>query len=144
MKRYLVIALMVLLMGGCFYVDVENYEVDIQSDYDPEITISTNLEDIDTISVADSLFFTYNIKIDTGRLYFTEVYLNYTKIYQSTKLNDSISFFPGYFVYPGYHSLTLIAYFKSYNGSLADIYNADYLTVDNSWVLNYNLDNQDE
>lgn len=140
-RKYLILLIVFLSLNACFYIDNESYRVDITSSYNPEILISSNLDDLDSIIVPDSLFFKYNIQIDTGHLYFADLFIGNIQIFRFDTIADSLWINPFYISQPGDYILTLAAYCKTYTQSLADIINAEFLISDTSWTIKIRRDN---
>lgn len=135
-KSLFVFAFLMVLTTSCFYVESEIYPTDIVSDYNPTITFSSNIDTINDLSVTDSLLFRYTVAIDTGTLYFSDLYLGNLQLMRSDTTSDSIWILPDYVAENGDYDLTLVSYFKSFSGSLADIMNAEFLSADTSWSIN--------
>ncbi len=83
----------------------------------------------------DSLLIKYEISIDTGRLYFADLYIGNYPLYRSVFETDSFWIAPDYVLIPGDYVLTLIAYYKSYSGSLADLMDAEFMVSDTNWTI---------
>jgi hypothetical protein len=130
-----IISLILLVSRSCYYSDPNTYTIDITLDYFPEIGISSNISEYDSISLSDSLLFKYEISIDTGRFYFTDLYMGSLQIFRSESDKDSLWIAPYYIEMPGDYTLTQISYFKSYSGSLADRLNSEYMAYDTSWTI---------
>ncbi len=135
-KPGIVFIFLIILTASCFYTETDRYPTDIISEYNPKITFSSNIDTIKDITVTDSLLFSYKVAIDTGSLYFSDVYLGNLHLVRSDTTSDSLWIYPGYVNNNGDYELTLVSYFKSYSESLADIMNAEFLAADTSWSIN--------
>lgn len=136
MRRILPLFLFLMLFtGSCYYMDTETYRVEVESTYNPFVQITSNLDDVDSIFVADSFLFKYEIEIDTGRLFFADLFIGNYQIYRSDTLRDSLWIYPYYIEMDGDYVLTLAAYYKSYSESLADRLNAEFFIADTSWIF---------
>jgi len=139
-KPVLVFIIISLFTSSCYYVENERYSVEITSDYKPSISLSSNLDTLDSISVTDSLLFKYSVEIDTGSLYFSDVYIGNMQLFRSDSTTDSLHIYPYYVSVSGDYELTLVSYFKTYTGSLADLMDAEFLAADTSWIIHINRD----
>ncbi len=137
MRTGFIIFVLLLGFNSCYYVDSERYGVDIVPEVTPQAHISSNLDGLDSILVTDSLLFSYSIEIDTGQLFLTDIYLGNSHIYRSDTISDSLWLYRDYVSFYGDYDLTLVAYYESYSGSLADIYEAEFLASDTSWTLTF-------
>jgi len=138
MKNIFTVFLLIFLFSSsCYYSDPSTYEVEIVSDYNPSVEVLSNLGIHDSVAILDSLLFEYMISIDTGRLYFADLYIGNLLIYRSESLSDSIWIDPYYITVPGDYTLTMLAYYKSYSESLADLYNAEFIVYDTAWTLKF-------
>lgn len=136
MIRSVPLILLFLLLGrSCFYTDLSNYEVEIQGEYVPQISFASNLSGKDSVLIGDSIFFRYEILLDSGEYFFTDLYFDNQIIFRSDSLVDSLWIKPYYFADPGESILTLACFLKSYSGSLADIMNAEFLVADSAWAI---------
>lgn len=141
MRRILPLFLSLLLLtGSCYYMDTDTYRVEVESTYSPFVNITSNLDDIDSIFVADSFLFKYDIEIDTGKLFFADLYIGSYQIYRADTLRDSLWIHPYYIEMDGNYVLTLAAYYKSYSESLADRINAEFFIEDTSWTFTIRRD----
>lgn len=136
-KQLIIFILLAIFSSSCYYSDLSTHRLDIISEYNPDISISSNIELYDSISLNDSLFFKYEIVIDTGSMYFTDLYIGSVIIYSSEDLMDSLWIVPSYIEVPGEYTLTQISYFKSYSGSLADKLDAEFISYDTSWTVKF-------
>ena len=135
-KLSIILILFILALSSCYYMDLNPNNVEVISSYSPTVNITSNLDQVDTIRLIDSLFFSYTIDIDTGKLFFADLYLGSYQLLRSGAVADS---FWMYFTNnnpPGEYELILSAYYKTYSGSLADKYNSEFFVADTSWVLN--------
>lgn len=126
-----------LFTSSCYYSDPSTYQVDIESDYNPFVEVVSNLGEYDSVPISDSLLFQYTITIDTGRLYFSDLYVGNLLINRSETLSDSFWIDPYYIKSPGDYQLTLLSYYKSYSERLADIYNAEFMVHDTAWTIKF-------
>ncbi len=136
-KKGITILLFLVAFQSCNYVDSDVYMVDITPEITPRAIISSNLDSLDTIPVTDSLLFKYMVAIDTGQLFLTDLYLNDRILYRSDTISDSLWIYRDYVQFPGEYDLTLVAYYQSLSGSLADIIGAEFLVSDTSWILTF-------
>jgi hypothetical protein len=90
--------------------------------------------------IVDSLLFKYAISIDTGKVYFADLYLDNLLIFRSDTVADSLWFYPEYIRNETSYDLTLVAYYTKRTGSLADIMDADFLLADTSWTVRFYKD----
>jgi hypothetical protein len=138
MKKAVFITFILLLAArSCFYVDDSQYWVDIDAGYTSRVTITSSFDTIDSIMIVDSLLFKYEISIDTGEVYFADLYLNNLLIFRSDTVADSLWFYPDYFRTETTYDITLVAYYTKRTGSLADIMDADFLVADTSWTIRF-------
>ena len=138
MKRILYVLLLLLLTAkSCFYLDNGEYFVEIESDYNPTVTITSTFDSIDSIMIVDSLLFKYEIMIDTGSLFFADLYLDNFQLYRSGRRTDSIWFQPYFVNYGQSYDISLLAYYKTYTGSLADIMDAEFMLYDTTWTVTF-------
>ncbi|MEX0988390.1 MAG: hypothetical protein WD052_13010 [Bacteroidales bacterium] len=111
----------------------------VTSDYSPLVNISSNFDGNDSITLTDSILFKYMIEIDTGKLFFADLYLGNSQgnyfIMRSDSLVDSLWLHPTLVNVNGDYELTLVAYLKSYTGSLADVLDTEFEISDTSWPL---------
>ncbi|MCF8225601.1 MAG: hypothetical protein K9J30_06955 [Bacteroidales bacterium] len=135
MRKSLFVILLLFSVRSCFYVDTQEFETEIYLDFEPEVTISSNFDQLDNIRITDSIYFSYEIQIDTGKLYFSDLYLDNYLIYRSSSTADSIWIFPYYIEEDGDYDLTILAYYKSLTGSLADVLDAEPYVEDTTWVI---------
>ncbi|MFC2080154.1 hypothetical protein ACFLRQ_01630 [Bacteroidota bacterium] len=142
MKKLSHILILVLFTtNSCYYSDLDTHEVEIQNNaYSPSISIKTNLDTMENIIFSDSLFFRYEIEIDTGRLYVSDLYLDNIQFFRSDTVVDSLFIIPGSLFYDGNYELTMLAYYKTYSGSLADILDAEFFIKDTSWIITIKRD----
>lgn len=132
-KAVFTLFILLLAARSCFYVDDSRYWVEIDADFNPVLTFSSNFDTIDSIRIVDSLMFKYEISIDTGTLYYADLYLGNLQVFRSDTLADSLWLYPYYINDGEMYDITIIAYFKKYTGSLADILDADPYIADTSW-----------
>ncbi len=137
MRTGFILLLLLLSFRSCYYVDSELYVVDVDPEFTPQVQISSNLDGLDSIPVTDSLLFSYSIEIDTGQLFVADIYIGNAHLYRSDTISDSIWIYKNYVNSSGDHDLTLIAYYKSFTGSLADIFDAEFLAADTSYTLTF-------
>jgi hypothetical protein len=143
MSRFALTILFLLIAAkSCFYVDNNSYYVDIETDYFPTVLIASNFDTIDTITIVDSLLFKYEISIDTGTLFFADLFLDNLQLLRSDTIADSLWLYPGYINNRETYDITLRAYYRTYTGSLADIMNAEFFQADTSWTVQF-FKNQD-
>lgn len=135
-----IILLLVFTVHSCIYTDNSSYFEEIEPDYNPTVRITSNFDTIDSITIVDSLLFRYEISIDTGTLYFADLFLENQQLFRSDTLVDSLWFYPEY-IYDGEtYDITLRAYYRSYTGSLADAFNAEFLLTDSVWTVQFFTD----
>ena len=136
-KRGITILLVLAALKSCYYLDSDVHMVDIKPEITPRAIISSNLDALDTIFVADSLLFKYLVDIDTGQLFLADVYLSNYLLYRSDTIQDSIWIYRDYIQFQGEYELKLVAYYQSLSGSLADIIGAEFMVSDTSWTLTF-------
>ncbi|MEX0982143.1 MAG: hypothetical protein WD577_12565 [Bacteroidales bacterium] len=137
MRTGFIVLFLLLSFRSCYYVDSDRYEVEIVPEFTPQVQISSNLDGLDSILVSDSLLFSYSIEIDTGQLFLADIYLGNSLVFRSDTISDSLWLYSNYVSFFGNYELTLRAYYKSYSGSLADIFDAEYFVTDSSWILTF-------
>lgn len=135
----IVFTLFILLLTArsCFYVDDSRYYVEINQDYVPTVTITSNFDTIDSIRIVDSLMFRYEIEIDTGRLYYADIYLGSLQLFRSDTLADSLWLYPNYINDGETYDVTVRAFYKKFSGSLADVINAEFFITDSTWAVTF-------
>lgn len=136
-KKGITILIILVAFRSCYYVDSDVYRVDITPEITPRAIISSNLDTLDTIFVTDSLLFKYLVDIDTGQLYLADIYLGNFHLYRSDTIEDSIWIYRNFVPFHGDYDLTLVAYYRTLSGSLADILDAEFLASDTSWTLTF-------
>jgi hypothetical protein len=139
-KNWLILLLLLLISGSCYFTDLSTYEVDIISTYEPTVGVESNLREYDSISFIDSTLLEFNIHIDTGALYFADLYLGTVPIFRTDTINSELWLTPFEVANPGDYILTLLTYYKSYSGSLADVFDAEFMIYDTSWNLTIFID----
>jgi hypothetical protein len=117
--------------------------VEINSGYNPSIYIYSNISSYDSISLSDSFLVKYEIEIDTGSLFYSELFIGNYLFFRSEHLMDSLWFISSDIGIPGEYTLTQVAYFRTYSGSLADRYNAEFIPYDSSWTFKLYIDLQE-
>ncbi len=137
MRTGFIILFLLLGFRSCYYVDSDRFEVDIVPEFTPQVQISSNLDGLDSIVVTDSLLFSYSIEIDTGQIFLADLYLGNSHIFRSDTASDSLWIYKDYVNFFGDYELTLRAYYRSYSGSLADIFDAEFFVTDSSWILTF-------
>lgn len=135
MKKIIVYTLLVLVVTSCFYTDGEQFESTIVSDYKPDVSFSSNLPPLDSLERLDSLFFSFDVTIDTGRLYYADLFFNNTWIFRTDTTIDSLWILPQDQLSNGLYDLTLVATYKSYTRSLADLLDAEPRYADTTWQI---------
>mgnify|MGYP006284746063 CR=1 FL=1 len=116
-------------------MDMSEYEVEITPEIVPQVTIETNMDELDSLVISDSTIFSYTISVDTGMLYFSELYVDKTIFSSSDTAVSNVWLHPGLVDTTGDHTITLLAYYKSLTGSLADNLNAEFRVADTAWTL---------
>lgn len=134
-KKLTVLALTCLLCSSCYYSSNESFFVDVNTDVLPEIDIKTNLDVTDTINHRDSIFFKYEVLIDTGNIYFSQLFFNEEFIFYSEEMADSLWINLNDTLSAGTYDLSMEVIYKSSTGSLADRIDAEYLLKDASWQI---------
>ena len=137
MRTGFFIILLLISFKSCYYTDSESHVVWVDPPFTPQALISSNLDGLDSIPVADSLLFIYSIEIDSGQLFLADVYLGNVRLFGSDEISDSIWIYKDYVSFEGDYELTLIAYYESLSGTLADIIDAEFLASDTSWTLTF-------
>lgn len=135
----IVFTIFILLIGArsCFYVDDGRYYVDINPDYESRVIITSNFDTIDSIRIVDSLMFKYEIEIDTGRLYYADLYLDNLQLFRSDTLVDSLWLYPSYINDGETYDITVRTFYKKFTGSLADIIDAEFFITDSIWTVTF-------
>lgn len=138
------ILLVTLLTPGCIYSDSKIYYATPVPDDSARVVVITNLDDIDTVLIIDSLMFKYEVEIEGGELYFLESSIRNILLYQYLPdynpdtvtgpyiLADSF-LIPGEVVADtGISSMLFSLYYSSNTNSLADMVHieADLLNLD--------------
>jgi hypothetical protein len=138
------VALFTLLTPGCTYSDSKIYYATPVPGDSARVVVFTNLDDIDTTVIVDSLMFKYEAEIEGGELYFLEASISNILLYQNLPdynpdtitgpyiLVDSF-WIPGEVVAEtGLSSLLFSLYYSSNTNSLADKVHveADILNLD--------------
>jgi hypothetical protein len=138
------VAMVTLLTPGCSYSDPNIYYATPVPDDSARVVVFTNLDDIDTAVIVDSLMFKYEVEIEGGELYFLEASISNFLLYQyRPNYNpDTISgpyFLVDSFWVPeevaadsGLSSLIFSLYYSSNTNSLGDKVHveADILNLD--------------
>lgn len=109
--------------------------VEVDTDILPNIEITTNLNPADTLDISDTIFFNYEITLDTGKIFFTQIYFDDLFLYVSENMSDSISINPFDTLSIGSHDLYMEVVYKSTTGSLADKIDAEFLLKDTVWQV---------
>jgi|GEM_PF-2529815 len=136
-KAVFILCILLFAARSCFYVDDSQYRVEIDPDFDPVVTFTSSFDAIDSIRIVDSVLFKYEISIDTGTLYYADLYLANLHLFRSDTLADSLWLYPYYINDGELYDITIIAYFKKYTGSLADILDAEPYIADTSWRVTF-------
>ncbi|MDF1571005.1 MAG: hypothetical protein P1P82_05250 [Bacteroidales bacterium] len=136
-KAVFTLFILLLAARSCFYVDDSQYRVEIDPAFNPVLHFTSNFDTIDSIRIVDSLVFKYEISIDTGKLYYADLYLGNLQLFRSDTLADSLWLYPYYINDGEMYDITIIAYFKKYTGSLADILDAEPYIADTSWRVTF-------
>jgi len=124
--------LITLLTPGCTYSDPSIYYANPIPGDSASLVVSTNLDDMDTAVIVDSLMFKYEAEIEGGELYFLEASISNILLYQYYPeynpdtltgpyiLVDSF-WIPGELVADtGLSSMLFSLYYSSNTNSLAD------------------------
>jgi hypothetical protein len=134
MKKYKLLFLFLLLItNSCYYLDTDSYEVDITPSYNPDVSITSTLNGIDSIRSTDSIYFRYEIDIDTGKFFYSDLLLDNTLFARFDSIVDSLWIPANYIAEEGLHDITMVAFYKTYSGSLADLINTESHVVDTTW-----------
>lgn len=139
-KPLILLLTLLLSSASCYYSDPSIYDVEITTDYNPEVQVLSNLTGNDSVDINDSLLLEFEIIIDTGRFFFADLYLGNFPLTRIDSVIDSVWFAPYYVTDPGNYTLSLVSYIKSYTGSLADIFDAELMAFDTSWNISITLD----
>ncbi|MDA3823265.1 MAG: hypothetical protein PF450_11750 [Bacteroidales bacterium] len=132
-KHSLIFLLFLLITNSCYYLDTESNRVDIILSYNPEVSIISTLDGIDSIRNSDSIYFRYEIDIDTGKFFYSDLILDNILIARFDSIIDSL-WIPAYYIMEeSIHNLTMVARYKTYSGSLADLMNTEYYIADTTW-----------
>lgn len=138
MTRIVLTTLILLLAAkSCFYTDDSRYDVVIDHSVEPSVVITSNFDTIDSIRIVDSLMFRYEISMDTGMLYYADVFLGNLQLFRSDTLVDSLWLYPGYINDGETYDIVVSAYYKKMTGSLADIINAEFYITDSIWPVTF-------
>lgn len=138
------VVLVTWLTPGCTYSDPNIYYATPVPGDSATVAVTTNLDDIDTAIIVDSLLFKYEVEIAGGDLYFLEATIGYFLLYQFLPEYDPDTITGGYiladsFWIPevviadtGLSSMIFTIYYSSNTNSLADKVNieADILNLD--------------
>ena len=76
------VLLITLLTPGCSYSDPNIYYATPVPDDSARVVVFTNLDDIDTAVIVDSLMFKYEAEIEGGELYYLEASMSNILLYQ--------------------------------------------------------------
>ena len=134
------ILLLMFTVNSCFYTDNSSYYAEIEPDYNPKVSITSNFDTIDSITIVDSLLFRYEISIDTGTLFFADLFLDNQQLLRSDTVADSLWFYPDYISSGETYDITLRAYYRTYTGSLADALDAEFFLSDTVWTVQFFTD----
>lgn len=136
MRILLTLAVTCLLLSSCIYSSDEMFWVEVDTDTLPHIGITTNLNPTDTFEIQDTILFKYEIVIDTGYIFFSQLFFNDGFIHYSEHMADSLFVDPVDTLSIGSYELYMEVFYKSSTGSLADRIDAEFLILDTTWQLN--------
>jgi len=135
MRILLITALTCLFCNSCNYSSDETFYVEVDFDILPNIEVLSNLNSSDTIDKMDSIFFRYEIVLDTGGIFFSQIFFNEGFVFYSEEMADSLWINPVDTLSSGSYELYMEVLYKSATGSLADLIDAEYLLKDTTWQV---------
>ena len=135
MRILTILALTCLFCSSCFYSSDEIYYVDVSADILPIIEITSNLDTSLTYDILDSIHFQYEIVLDTGEIFFTQIYFNKDYIFLSEAASDSLWINPEDTLADGSYEIDMEVFYKSTSGSLTDKFDLEYILKDTSWLV---------
>ncbi len=138
MKTTTISLLILLILSACDYSSDEIYFVEVDLSDLPELEISSSLDTMESVLITDSLLFEYEISIDTGKIFYTQIFFDESFIFASDSLANSVWINPDTSYNDGHYDIYMEVIYKSSTGSLADRINAEYLLKDTSWVVTLN------
>ncbi len=83
-------ALTCLLFTSCNYSSDEIYFIDVSTEVLPTIEITSDIDTSTTYDVLDSILFKYEIVLDSGVVFFSQIYFNDDYIFLSEEMSDSL------------------------------------------------------
>ena len=136
--------ILAMFLAACSYSSSEIYYASPVPGDTATVVLSTNLDNIDTAVVSDSLLFKYRAEIEYGELYFTSASIGSTTLYQHATdydpdtlmgpfvLRDSFWIWSDQATDTGLYSLLFTVYYSSNTNSLGDVLNieADILKLE--------------
>ena len=140
------VLLITLLTPGCEYSDPNFYFAIPVPDDSARVVVATNLDDIDTAVIVDSLMFKYEAEIEGGELYLLEasisniLFYQYQPDYNPDTITGPYSLVDSFWIpgevaaETGLSSLLFSLYYSSNTNSLADKVNIE------AAILNLNFD----
>jgi hypothetical protein len=135
MRLFTILALTCLIFSSCSYSSNEIYFMDVNTDILPNIDITSNLDTSITYDILDSILFKYEIMLDTGEIFFTQIYFNNEYIFLSEEMSDSLWINPEDTLADGSYELDMEILYKSTTGSLADKFDLEFILKDTTWLV---------
>lgn len=124
--------MLVMFLAACSYSSSEIYYASPVPGDTATVVLSTNLDNIDTVVISDSLLFKYRAEIENGELYFTSASVGPVTLYQHATdydpdtlmgpfvLRDSFWIWSDPATDTGLYSLLFTVYYSSNTNSLGD------------------------
>lgn len=136
--------MLAMFLAACSYSSSEIYYASPVPGDTATVVLSTNLDNIDTAVISDSLLFKYRAEIENGELYFTSASVGTTTLYQHATdydpdtlmgpfvLRDSFWIWSNPATDTALYSLLFTVYYSSNTNSLGDKLGieADILTME--------------
>ena len=124
--------MLAMFLAACSYSSSEIYYASPVPGDTATVVLSTNLDNIDTVVISDSLLFKYRAEIENGELYFTSASVGPTTLYQHATdydpdtlmgpfvLRDSFWIWSNPATDTALYSLLFTVYYSSNTNSLGD------------------------
>lgn len=125
------------LIAACSYSENGIHYVDPIPGEPPTFHVSTNLDTLMTIKVADSFYIAYDVEIVNGKFYQLDAYAFDNIIFASDSTSDSFWIFRDTLVEPAVDTLLMYFYYSTNSNSLADIVEIEFNVFDLKFPISY-------
>ena len=136
----ILLATIMLLLPSCFFTDSELYQVEPVPGDPPVISVVTNLDTLVNPAVNDSLEVIYDVDIEGGDLYYVNVVIAGTQIFDSDSIHGSFWVTHSMSVVTGLDTLHMDFYYSSNSNTIADIVGYEALIKHLKFELDFNLE----